>query len=225
MIRTPEEYRDMFLALQPRGIAWNRRVESSWAKLWLAGGDGLSRVEEALYRLIREANPLYSDAALVDWERVTGFPDECTVPGESEEMRRAAVIARLQRPGGQSIEYFLQFLQPFGDKVEVQEGYPPFLASVSLAGDRTWELPAGIMDDGDGGVYVDWYDGWNFVWTVIRTNHNSIRFRAGRNLAGDPLVVWILNKDGADPDLECRIDQLRPAHTGVVFDYRVDGEG
>jgi uncharacterized protein YmfQ (DUF2313 family) len=182
-------------------------------------------IEEALWRLAREANPLTTNAALPDWEFVTGLPDECTVPGESEEMRKAAVIAKLQRPGGQSIDFFLQFLGPFGDKVEIFEGYPPFLADFSVAYDRTWELASGAISDGAGGWYVDYYRGWMFVWTVKRTNHNSRRFRAGRNRAGQSLVEWLPNKEGADPNLECRINQLKPAHTEVMFEYAVDNEG
>ncbi|MDR1165753.1 MAG: DUF2313 domain-containing protein [Deltaproteobacteria bacterium] len=215
----------MFLALQPLGSAWTKRLSSRWARLWEASGEGLSRVEEEVLRLAREANPLYADASLEDWEAVTGLPDECSREGESRDTRRAAVVAKLQRPGGQSIDFFLKFLGPFGDKVEIQEGYPPFQASVSLAYDRLWECATGAMDDGNGGTVVDWYRGWSFVWTIIRTNHGSRRFRAGRERAGDPLVIWYLNKDGTDPNIECRINQLKPAHTQVVFDYRVDNEG
>ena len=168
---------------------------------------------------------MFSLEALPDWETVLGLPDECTVPGESIDMRRAAVIAKLRRPGGQSIEFFLKFLEPFGDKVEIQEGYPPFLSEVSVATDRTWELAAGVMADEGGDVYVDYYNGWKFVWTVIRTNHDSRRFRAGRNRAGEELVIWYLNKEGADPNLECRINMMKPAHTEVIFEYKVGREG
>jgi uncharacterized protein YmfQ (DUF2313 family) len=224
--RTPEDYRDMFLRLQPLGIAWTRRLSSNWAKLWLADGDGFSRLESEVLRLLREANPLYADASLVDWERVTGLPDECSEPGESEETRKAAVIAKLQRPGGQSIDFFLQFLAPFGDIVIVEDDiYPPFQSSVSRAQDRTWELPSGLMFNDDGSSYTDWYYGWRFVWKITRINHIARRFRAGREKAGDHLTVWSLNKLGEDPNLECRINQIKPAHTYVVFEYGSDDEG
>jgi uncharacterized protein YmfQ (DUF2313 family) len=225
MKRTPEDYQKMFLGLQPPGLAWSRRLQSNWAKLWGAGGDGFARLEEELHRLIREINPLYADALLEDWEAVTGLPDECTEPGEGKESRRAAVIAKLQRPGGQSIEFFLKFLAPFGDKIEIEEGYPPFLSEVSAAYDRTWELETGIMFDENGGTYRDWYHGWAFVWTVIRTNHKGRRFRAGREGAGDPLVIWNVNAGEADANLECRINQLKPAHTVVMFEYKLDNAG
>jgi uncharacterized protein YmfQ (DUF2313 family) len=226
MKKTPEEYRDMFLKLQPLGLAWNRRLSSNWAKLWLADGDGLARLEEEVHRLLREANPLYADASLVDWERVTGLPDECSQLGESEDMRRAAVIAKLQRPGGQSIDFFLQFLGPFGDKIEIEDDcWPPFLTEVSIMGDRLWELEAGRFYDDDRNEYTDYYHGWRFVWKVIRTNHIARRFRAGREKAGDELVFYYLNKDGEDPNLECRVNQLKPAHTYVWFEYKTDNEG
>jgi uncharacterized protein YmfQ (DUF2313 family) len=219
------DYQLMFLGLQPRGMAWNRRPDSNWGKLWLANADGMARLEEKAFELIDEANPLFTQIALEDWERVLGLPDECSKLGESIEQRRAAALAKLQRPGGQAIEFFLRFLAPYGDKVEIQESYPPFLASESRADDRTWELPTGALSDGLDGVYVDHYRGWNFVWTVTRINHDSRRFRAGRDKAGDPLVVWHTDKDKVDPDLECRIIKLKPAHTEVVFVYALDREG
>jgi uncharacterized protein YmfQ (DUF2313 family) len=223
--RTPEDYQKMFLGLQPPGLAWNKRLQSNWAKLWLAGGDGLARLEAEVYRLLREANPLYADASLEEWEAVTGLPDECTVPGEGKDSRRAAVIAKLQRPGGQSIDFFLQFLAPFGDKIEITEDFPPFLASVSVIDDRTWEYPAGIMFDENGDQFQDWYHGWVFVWKVIRTNHKGRRFRTGRERAGDKLVVWNGSTDEVDANLECRINQLKPAHTVVMFEYKLDNAG
>jgi uncharacterized protein YmfQ (DUF2313 family) len=219
------DYLLMFLGLQPRGLAWNVRLDSNWAKLWLADADGMARLEGKGFELVSEANPLSSMAALEDWERVLNLPDECSKLGESLEQRRATVIAKLQRPGGQSIDFFLKYLAPYGDRVEIQESYPPFLASVSVATDRTWELATGSLADGAGGAYVDYYRGWNFVWTVTRINHDSRRFRAGRNLAGEPLVIWHKDKDKVDPDLECRINKLKPAHTAVVYVYAVDREG
>ena len=222
---TPQDYQLMFLRAQPRGVAWNKRLDSNWGKLWLADGDGMARLEDKAFELMDEVNPLFTQIALEDWERVLGLPDECSKLGESTEDRRAAVLAKLQRPGGQSIEFFLRFLAPYGDTVEIQEGYPPFLASKSVAGDRTWELETGSLSDGEGGVYVDHYRGWSFVWTITRINHDSIRFRVGRNAVGEPLVVWHPDPDKVDPDLECRIVKLKPAHTEVIFVYALDREG
>jgi uncharacterized protein YmfQ (DUF2313 family) len=225
MTNTSKDYQSMFLKLAPPGRAWPTRLDSNWAKLWAADSDGLVRIEEKIFELIREANPLFSLAALVDWEKETGLPDGCTVPGESLDSRRAAVIAKLRRPGGQSIEFFLKFLGPFGDKVEINESFPPFLADFSRANDRTWEISAGVMVDENGEIFTDYYRGYLFVWEVVRTNHNSRRFRVGRELAGEELVIWYLNKDGEDPNLECRIEQMKPAHTQVIYTYAVDNEG
>jgi uncharacterized protein YmfQ (DUF2313 family) len=221
-----EDYQRMFLQLQPPGRAWSRRLDSDWGKLWRAGGDGLARLESEVLRLIREANPLFADASLVDWERVTGLPDECTMPGEGEDTRRAAVVAKLQRPGGQSVDFFLQFLGPFGDKIEISFDWPPFLASKSVAYDRTWELPTGYLFLDDSGVpKQDFYWGWRFVWKVVRVNHQGRRFRAGRGRAGDPLIVWRGDSSLVDANLECRVNQLKPAHTLVFFEYVLDNEG
>jgi uncharacterized protein YmfQ (DUF2313 family) len=225
MKRTSEDYQRMFMELQPPGHAWNKRLNSNWAKLWLADGDGFVRLEEEVLRLIREANPLYADASLTDWEAVTGLPDECTRLGEGADSRRAAVIAKLQRPGGQSIDFFLQFLAPFGDQVEIQTDWPPFLASVSVTGDRTWEIETGYVSLDGEEPDRDYYNGWRFVWKVIRINHAGRRFRAGRGLVGEPLIIWRDDSSEVDANLECRINQLKPAHTAVMYEYKVDNEG
>ncbi|MDR1308636.1 MAG: DUF2313 domain-containing protein [Deltaproteobacteria bacterium] len=215
----------MFLRLQPPGKAWTRRLDSNLGKLWLADGDGMARIEETAHRLMREANPLYCVEALEDWERVLGLPDECSRPGETLDTRREAVLAKLQRPGGQSLDFFLRFLGHFGDKIVIVEGFPPFLSDVSLAGDLTWECPAGPMLDDGGELFQDFYHGWAFVWRIIRTNHRVRLFRAGRSTAGDPLALWLPNRDGESPFLECRVDKLKPAHTGVIFEYAHDDLG
>jgi uncharacterized protein YmfQ (DUF2313 family) len=223
MNRTPKDYQIMFMRLQPPGLAWSRRLDSNWGKLWLAEADGMVRIEDHVWKLIREANPLYSVQALEDWERVLGLPDECSRPEESLETRRETVIAKLRRPGGQSIDFFLRFLGVFGDKVVIIDFFPPFLAELSTAGDRTWEYPAGAMIDDQGTVYQDFYKGWRFSWKVIITNSRVRRFRAGREVASDPLAVWLPNREGERPFLECRINKLKPAQTVVFFEYEHEG--
>ena len=42
--RAAADYLSMFLKQQPPGKAWPRRLDSNWAKLWLAEADGMARI-------------------------------------------------------------------------------------------------------------------------------------------------------------------------------------
>ncbi|MDL2226538.1 DUF2313 domain-containing protein [Deltaproteobacteria bacterium OttesenSCG-928-M10] len=234
---TAKDYQRQFLQLQPPGLAWNRRLDSNLGRFWLAAGHGLARVEDEAFRLIDEANPLTTWEALPDWERVLGLPDECSELGDTMEIRRADVIAKLNHPVGQSKQYYIDFMAIYGYTIEIRDEWPPFRADVSLAGDRTWEAAAGTMIDENGDVYVDYYHGWAFVWEVSWVNRYFRRFKVGADGAGDMLAQWYAEgqqcvwfraevsqaddylRECHNPDLECRLNKIKPAHTHLLFNY------
>lgn len=235
---TAADYQEHFLRLQPPGLAWNQRLDSNWGRLWLAEGDGLARVEGEAYRLIDEANPLTTFEALSDWERVLGLPDECSKLGDTIDIRRRAVIAKLNHPVGQSKQYYIDYLAIFGFTVEINDEWPPFEADVSGAEDHVYEAPAGLMIDAQGNVWRDYYNGWLFVWEVALVNRVLRRFKVGRECAGDPLSQWYMEgeqcvwfaadesladdylRECHNPGLECRLNLIKPAHTHLIFTYK-----
>ena len=235
---SPLDYQKQFLQLQPPGLAWNRRLDSNSGKLWLTAGDGLARVEAEAYRLIDEANPLTTFEALMDWERVLGLPDECGQLGDTIEIRRADVIAKLNHPVGQSKQYYIDFMAIFGFTIEIEDEWPPFEADVSGAEDQVWEAPAGTMINENGEVWQDFYNGWMFVWEVALVNRHYRRFKVGTDSAGDPLAQWFMEgeqcvwfsadesladdylRECHNPDLECRLNKIKPAHTHLIFTYK-----
>lgn len=106
--------RDLVPLIQhfPPGWAW---VWERGSNLWnLARGvaQTFGRVDALERGLVRQLDPATADFGLEDWERVVGL-----VAGELElgvEARRAAVLARLRARGGQTIAYWIAFLQNLG---------------------------------------------------------------------------------------------------------------
>jgi len=219
---TPEDYQRMLLKLQPQGLAWSRRLSSNLAKFWLAEGEGLARVEGEAWRLIDEANPFTTTLAITDWERVTGLPDECGDLSDGLSVRRADVVAKLRAGGSLTKAYYESILRLYGVEVEVQEDFPPFLADISCADDRVYEYPAGArVDPATGEVYYDYFDGWVHVWGVTLRLAWDSWFEADENSANDRLHDWELEA----PNLYCRLEKLKPAHTLIIWTYEVYKDG
>ncbi|MES6459323.1 putative phage tail protein, partial [Cutibacterium acnes] len=58
---------------------------------------------------------------------------------------------------------------------------------------------------------------WHHAWQITAPNTHMTYFRAGQSRVGERLRAW------GNQALECRINQLKPAHTVVIFAYR-DGQ-
>lgn len=233
----PADYQAQLQKLLPPGPAWNRRPDSNLGRLLLAEGDGLARIEAESFRLIAEANPLTTEAGLEDWESVVGLPDECSKLGATASERLAAVLWKLRRPAGQSKAFFIELLEWLGYEDVQIEDYQPFRADVSAAGDHVYHCPAGTMVDDQGLAWQDYYSGWAFVWGLLVPTRRVKRFRTGTSLCGQPLSTWTLlgptisyfsadrNVAGdplslwSNPDIECRLNQLKPAHTLLLIYY------
>ncbi|WP_110972134.1 YmfQ family protein [Pseudomonas huaxiensis] len=136
-----------------------------------------------------------SAEALADWERVLGLPDPCVVnEGHTVGQRIAAVIAKLQSPGGQSRGFFIQLAASLGYNISITE-FRPARAGVAVAGDAV---------NGDS---------WTSSWMINAEAVGVFVARAGSAAAGEALAVW------GNELLECRMESMRPAHTTIVFSY------
>ena len=196
MAHTPEEYTQLLRDLLPPGQAFRRDTGTNLERVLTGMAPEFSRVEGRADTLALEANPATTTELLVDWERVTGLPDKCS--GELEETiqgRRQAVLAKLASVGGQSIPYFIEVARQLGFEINITE-FRPFRAGISRAGDPLTNGPE-----------------WPFVWRANARETTIISFRAGRSAAGEPLRSW------GNAALECKINQLKPAHTLALFGY------
>lgn len=195
MARTADEYRNHLQALLPPGQAFPRDAGTHLADLLDGMAQELARIDGRAEHLIAEANPQQSIELLVDWERVAGLPDNCAgTISDTIQGRRAALTAKLAGSGGQSRAYFIELAAALGYTVTIEE-YRPFRAGMSTAG--------GVLTNG----------GWVFTWTVHAPAVTVSSFAAGSASAGESLREW------GNDDLECKINQLKPAHTIALFSY------
>lgn len=192
---TAADYLEQLKALLPPGQAFPRDAGTTLHDLLDGMSIELARVDARGNALPLEANPSSTVELLTDWERVAGLPDKCS--GTLEETiqgRKKALLAKLTSTGGQSIAYFTELAAALGYEVTIEE-FRPFRAGLSRAGDA---LTNGA---------------WMFTWRVRAAATAIISFRAGMSVAGERLRTW------GNDTLECKINQLKPAHTVALFAY------
>lgn len=192
---TAADYLEQLKALLPPGQAFPREAGTTLHDLLDGMSIELARVDARGNALPLEANPSSTVELLTDWERVAGLPDKCS--GTLEETiqgRKQALLAKLTSTGGQSIAYFTELAAALGYEVTIEE-FRPFRAGLSRAGDA---LTNGA---------------WMFTWRVRAAATAIISFRAGMSVAGERLRTW------GNDTLECKINQLKPAHTVALFAY------
>lgn len=196
MAHSPEEYTQLLKDLLPPGQAFPREPGTNMERVLLGLAPELSRIEARGDRLAVEANPAGSVELLTDWERAAGLPDKCSGELESTlQGRRQAVLAKLASVGGQSKAYFIEVARQLGYEITISE-FHPFRAGLSTAGDALTNGPE-----------------WAHTWRVNSRDTAIISFRAGLSAAGEPLRSW------GNSALECKINQLKPAHTLALFGY------
>ncbi len=191
---TAEDYVEQLKKLTPEGLAWPVEDDSNWIKLITAIAQEMARVDAMCATLVDESFPDTTTQLLPNWERVAGLPDECTELGETYEVRRKNLIAKLVARGGATPQYFIDVAAALGYEITITE-FDPFRVNINAVGDAL------------NGV------NWQFVWQVNSALNTIIWFRAGLSAAGEALAVW------GNDRLECVINRLKPAHTTVIFSY------
>lgn len=195
MSYTAEQYANLLKDLLPPGMAFPREPGTDIERFLQGAAVELARVDARADVLAVEVNPATTNELLTDWERSAGLPDRCAgVLEETLQGRRNALLAKLTSIGGQSIDYFVSVARSLGYEITISE-FRPFRAGLSAAGDP--------LTNGR----------WRFVWRVNAPEESIIYFRAGISAAGEPLASW-----GNEP-LECKLNQLKPAHTRIIFSY------
>lgn len=192
---TAAEYREQLKALLPPGQAFPRDPGTTLHDLLDGMSIELARVDGRARGLPKEANPSSTNEMLTDWERVAGLPDKCSgVLEETLQGRKSALLTKLTSTGGQSAEYFIELAASLGYTVTI-EVFRPFRAGISVAGDALTNGP------------------WAFTWLIRAPEVSVTEFRAGLSVAGERLRTW------GNDTLECKINQLKPAHTIALFAY------
>ena len=192
---TAAEYREQLKALLPPGQAFPRDPGTTLHDLLDGMSIELARLDGRASVLPQEANPATSLELLPDWERVAGLPDKCSgVIEETLQGRRNALLTKLTSTGGASTAYFIELAASLGYTVTIEE-FRPFRVGVSRAGDLLTNGP------------------WAYTWLIRAPEVSVTSFRVGQSAVGERLRTW------GNDTLECKINQLKPAHTVALFAY------
>lgn len=192
---TAADYLEQLKTLLPPGQAFPRDASTTLHTLLDGMSIELARVDARASVLPQEANPSTSAELLSDWERVAGLPDKCAgVLEETLQGRRNALLTKLISTGGQSAAYFIELAASLGYTVTIEQ-FRPFRVGMSRAGDSLTNGP------------------WVFTWLIRAPEVTVTSFRVGRSAVGERLRTW------GNDTLECKINQLKPAHTIALFAY------
>jgi len=192
---TAADYLEQLKTLLPPGQAFPREAGTTLHDLLDGMSIELARVDGRGETLPIEANPASTNELLSDWERVAGLPDKCSgVLEETLQGRKNALLAKLSSTGGQSPAYFIELASVLGYDVTIEE-FRPFRVGRSRAGDALTNGP------------------WAFTWLIRAPEVSVTSFRVGLSAVGERLRTW------GNDTLECKINQLKPAHTIALFAY------
>ncbi|ETK18092.1 putative phage tail protein [Pseudomonas sp. FH1] len=192
---TAADYLEQLKTLLPPGQAFPREAGTTLHSLLDGMSIELARVDARGEALPLEAIPSSSSELLVDWERVAGLPDKCSgVLEETLQGRKNVLLAKLSSTGGQSAAYFVELAASLGYVVTIEQ-FRPFRVGLSSVGDA---LTNGA---------------WVFTWRIKAPAVTVTSFRVGQSAVGERLRTW------GNDTLECKINQLKPAHTIALFAY------
>lgn len=192
---TAADYLEQLKTLLPPGQAFPREAGTTLHSLLDGMSIELARVDARGEALPLEAIPSSSSELLVDWERVAGLPDKCSgVLEETLQGRKNVLLAKLSSTGGQSAPYFIELAESLGYVVTIEQ-FRPFRVGLSSVGDS--------LTNGD----------WVFAWRIKAPAVTVTSFRVGQSAVGERLRTW------GNDTLECKINQLKPAHTIALFAY------
>ncbi len=189
-----DSYREQIIKLLPQGMAWNTDPSSNFYKVIDAMAQEFARVDAMCTLLVDESFPDTTLQLLPNWERVAGLPDECSELGDTIQVRRMNLLAKIAARGGQTIAYFIEVALKMGFTITISE-YNPFRVDYSAVED-------GLNDED-----------WQFAFLVSAPEETVVWFRSGGSAAGEPLATW------GNERLECLINRLKPAHTLALFAY------
>ena len=192
---TADDYRRQMQALLPRGLAW-AFSPTAWLTRLLSGlSPEFARIHGRALDLIRESDPRTTVEMLAEWERALGLPDNCSNSlAPTLQGRRDDVLVKLVSVGGQSRAYFIAVAARLGYTISIEE-FQPFRVGRSRVDQRIYALD------------------WTWVWRVNGPPVAIRYFRTGRSHVGERLRSW------GNSALECRLNQLKPAHTRIIFSY------
>lgn len=158
-----------------------------------------------------ESDPRTTYELLTDWERNWGLPEPCWPPATTLSERRKMLVFKMTLLGAQSRQWFYDTAEWLGYTIRITE-YAPYMCGVSMVGDTR-----GIFNEGDPDHYR-WQLGppeMRFYWTVHVDALKLLKFYVSESQCGIDRLLTIRHAE----DLECVLNEWKPAHTQIIFDY------
>ncbi len=192
-------YLDQLHALLPTGEIWQHGPGTTLDATLEMPAAELARIDARGDNLVDESDPRTTGEMFFDWERVLGLPDPCTGQLPTLELRRARIIQKLTSVGGQSRAYFIGLAESLGYENPWVTEFRPFTTGSSA----------------DDFLYTD---PWRHVWRLNLWEETLEHVFTAQSGCDEFLRWW------GDPILECLINQLKPAHTHVLYGYGYGSE-
>lgn len=177
----------------PTGPAWPRDLTKWPAKFWGAVADLLARNNQDIATIIdQELNPGTAVALLAEWEAEFALPDPCNPVAQTEQQRRAALLARITDEGNLSRQKYIDLAAASGFTITITEYRPSSCLETCIDP---------IMGPE-----------WRFAWTVNAPAVTVTDLTCIDDCIS-PLRIW-----GNSP-LECLIRRHNRPTRNVLFSY------
>ena len=173
-------------------------ASTKFGALFSAIASEIFRFQNRWYDLYRESIPGLSEELLIDWERVAGLPDSCTITdNRTVAERQCAVHSKLfaNHYRGLTRQFYIDYAETLGYDLLIQEltssGIPDILA------------PVGV-------------DAYN-IGMRLGSDYGA-RFVKKGNQA---YVQFTIISGPSDPEqiayLQCTMDKIKPAHVIITW--------
>lgn len=174
------------VSLDPAGVALSAELT--------ADGKALDLAQASADQILQEMDPRSTSLLLADWERVYGLPDTCVTKIQTVDQRRAALVAMIGTPGGQSRQFFIDLATAMGYVGVTIDEFRPMTCNDTCNG-VLWS----VLD--------------RFAWQINLPYSGGVFVMNCDSACDSPLGAW------GDEAIQCRINRYKPAHTSAIFAY------
>ncbi len=200
MARTQEQFRQALANNLPQGEAFKAKniVETVMYKLLFALAYAYWQLDERSNDLINEMYPQSVLESLDEWEHEYGLPSPCYASLQlTTAERKKILLTKFASIGGQNADYYIKIASDLGFTITITEFDGARFTLNQYASQYA-------------------YTTHPYVWYVNVAGIETIYAR----YSTDIYTTTNYSKLGIDTSiLECVINELKPAHTQVIFNY------
>lgn len=197
MSNTTSKFVELIKGLFPKGRLWTFPPGSTLLALIEGVAVEFVRIADRADDVLMESDPRTTDELLEDWEECFGLPGDCGELATTLQDRRTQLVSKITDVRNQNKQLYVDIANRLGYDIDVDDvqEYNQF-----RVGDRvSSELASGVA--------------WQHTFSVHSPEFTERLFRVNENAVSDRLA------DFGDDLLECLIEDAKPAHSIVFFEY------